>query len=100
MPCSQSPELTNEEEEEGEERGGEGEGEEKAISFEEQVMEIEDELSEVEERLMDVSIHLTIFQVLNCMQELFLGKEKVSLLERCPHFRGVLRERFQNDIIV
>ena len=28
------------------------------------------------------------------MQELFLGKEKVSLLERCPHFRGVLRERF------
>ncbi|CAI8021808.1 hypothetical protein GBAR_LOCUS12870 [Geodia barretti] len=24
------------------------------------------------------------------MQELFLGKEKVSLLERCPHFRGVL----------
>ena len=29
------------------------------------------------------------------MQELFLGKEKVSLLERCPHFRGVLiREVF------
>ena len=24
------------------------------------------------------------FQGLNCMQELFLGKEKVSLLERCP----------------
>ena len=24
---------------------------------------------------------------------IFLGKEKVSLLERCPHFRGVLRER-------
>ena len=24
------------------------------------------------------------------MQELFLGKEKVSLLERCPHFRDVL----------
>ena len=29
---------------------------------------------------------------LYCTQELFLGKEKVSLLERCPHFRGVLRE--------
>ena len=27
------------------------------------------------------------------MQELFLRKEKVSLLETCPHFRGVLRER-------
>ena len=26
-----------------------------------------------------------------CMQELFFGKETVSLLERCPHFRGVLR---------
>ena len=33
------------------------------------------------------------FQGLNCMQELFLGKEKVSLLERSPHFMGVLRER-------
>ena len=32
---------------------------------------------------------------LNCIQELFLGKEKVSLLERCPHFRGVLREGFR-----
>ena len=30
--------------------------------------------------------------LLNCMQELLLGKEKVSLLERCPHFRSVLRE--------
>ena len=29
---------------------------------------------------------------LNCMQEQFLGKEKVTLLGRCPHFRGVLRE--------
>ena len=29
------------------------------------------------------------------MQELFLGErleEKVSVLERCPHFRGVLSE--------
>ena len=30
----------------------------------------------------------SLFQWSNCMQELFLGKEKVSLLERCPHFRG------------
>ena len=30
------------------------------------------------------------------MQELFLGKEKVSLLDRCPHFRGVLREEFHH----
>ena len=27
---------------------------------------------------------VSLFQGLNCMQELFLGKEKVSLLERCP----------------
>jgi hypothetical protein len=27
-----------------------------------------------------------------CMQKLFSGKEKVSLLERGPHFRGGLRE--------
>ena len=42
------------------------------------------------------SVHISevsLFQGL-LMQELFLGKEKVSLLERCPHFRGVLRERF------
>jgi hypothetical protein len=31
--------------------------------------------------------------LLNCMQELFSEKEKVSLLERCPRFRGVLRAR-------
>ena len=37
---------------------------------------------------------MSSFQGLNCMQELLLGKEKVSLLERCPHFRGDLRERF------
>ena len=35
---------------------------------------------------------VSLFQGLNCMQELFLGKEKCPLLERCPHFRGVLRE--------
>ena len=43
------------------------------------------------------SVHISevsSFQGLNCMQELFLVKEKVSLLERCPHFRGVLREGF------
>ena len=41
------------------------------------------------------SVHISevsLFQGLNCMQELFLGKEKVSLLERCPHLWGVLRE--------
>ena len=27
------------------------------------------------------------------MQELFLGREIVSLSEGCPHFKGVLRER-------
>ena len=26
-----------------------------------------------------------IREVSSCMQKLFLGKEKVSLLERCPH---------------
>ena len=35
-----------------------------------------------------------VFVKCNCIQELFLGKEKVSLFERCPHFSGVLRERF------
>ena len=42
------------------------------------------------------SVHISevsSFQGLNCMQELFLGKEKVSLLEKCPHFRGVLKRR-------
>ena len=34
---------------------------------------------------------MSLFQWLNCMQELSLGKENVSLLERCPHFKGVLR---------
>ena len=28
------------------------------------------------------------FQRLKCMQEWYLGWEKVSCLERCPHFRG------------
>ena len=32
------------------------------------------------------------FQGLNCTQELFSGK-KMSLLERCPHFRSVLKRR-------
>ena len=37
--------------------------------------------------------------MLNCVQELFFwGKEKVSLLERCLHFRGVLRERSLTDL--
>ena len=28
------------------------------------------------------------------MQEWYLGRQKVSLLERCPQFRGVLIEGF------
>ena len=43
------------------------------------------------------SVHiseLSSFQGLNCMQEIFLGGKKVSLLERCPYFRGVLRDEF------
>ena len=40
---------------------------------------------------------VSLFQGFNCMQELFLGKEKVSLLERCPHFRGVLRQYTTNE---
>ena len=28
------------------------------------------------------------FQRLKCKQERYLGWEKVSCLERCPHFRG------------
>ena len=33
------------------------------------------------------------FQRLKCMQEWYLGWEKVSCLERCPRFRSVLIER-------
>ena len=32
------------------------------------------------------------FQRLKCMQEWYLGWEKVSCLERCPQFRSVLRK--------
>ena len=32
------------------------------------------------------------FQRLKCMQEWYLGWEKVSCLERCPRFRSVLRK--------
>ena len=35
---------------------------------------------------------VSYFQGIKCMQELFLGKQKVSLLEHCPYFRGFLRE--------
>ena len=31
---------------------------------------------------------VSLFQGLNYMLELHLGKEKVYLLERCPYFRG------------
>ena len=37
---------------------------------------------------------VSLFQGLKCMQEWYLGWEKVSLLERCPQFRGVLIEGF------
>ena len=42
------------------------------------------------EESVDIS-EVSLFQELNCMQKLFFGKEKVSLLVRCPHFplRGV-----------
>ena len=33
------------------------------------------------------------FQRLKCMQEWYLGWEKVSCLERCPQFRSVLLGR-------
>ena len=33
------------------------------------------------------------FQRLKCMQEWYLGWEKVPCLERCPHFMSILRER-------
>ena len=34
------------------------------------------------------------FQRLKCMQERYLGWEKVPCLERCPQLRGVLIEGF------
>ena len=37
---------------------------------------------------------VSLFQGLKCMQEWYLGRQKVSRLERCPQFRGVLIERF------
>ena len=37
---------------------------------------------------------VSLFQGSNSKQELFLGVEKILLLEGCPHFRGVLREGF------
>ena len=42
---------------------------------------------------------MSLFEGLNCVHDLFLGKEKVSLLEKCPHFRGVLRERLNRRIL-
>ena len=35
------------------------------------------------------SVHFSEMSLFHCMQELFLGKEKTTLLERCPHFVGV-----------
>ena len=37
---------------------------------------------------------VSLFQGLKCVQEWYLGRQKVSLLERCPQFRGVLIEGF------
>ena len=37
---------------------------------------------------------VSLFQELKRMQEWYLGQQKVSLLERCPQFRGVLIEGF------
>ena len=51
----------------------------------------------------EISVHISevyVLQGLNCMQELFFGKEKVSLLERCPHFGGVLREVFHCIVLL
>ena len=33
---------------------------------------------------------VSLYQGLKCMQEWYLGRQKVSLLEGCPQFRGVL----------
>ena len=40
------------------------------------------------------------FQRLKCMQEWYLGWEKVSCLERCPQFRSVLVERERGYTVV
>ena len=39
------------------------------------------------------SVHISevsLFRGLNCMQELFSGKEKVSSLEKCPHMPSII----------
>ena len=37
---------------------------------------------------------VSLFQGLKSTQTWYLGRKKVSCLERCPHFRGVLIEGF------
>ena len=37
---------------------------------------------------------VSLFQGLKSTQTWYLGRKKVSCLERCPHFRGVLTEGF------
>ena len=56
-------------------------------------------LSILGERNVSHISELSLFQGLNCTQELFSGK-KMSLLERCPRFRSVLRERFHCEIFI
>ena len=43
----------------------------------------------MEQKKVSIS-EVSLLKGLTCMQELFLGEEKVSLSERCPHFRGDL----------
>ena len=40
------------------------------------------------ERESVIVSEVSSFQRFKCMQEWYLGWEKVSCLERCPHFRG------------
>ena len=39
------------------------------------------------------------FQRFKCMQEWYLGVEKVSCLERCPHFRDAFVKGFHCSLI-
>ena len=39
------------------------------------------------ERERDIVREVSSFQRLKCMQEWYLGREKVSCLERCPQFK-------------
>ena len=47
----------------------------------------------MEQKKVSIS-EVSLLKGLTCMQELFLGEEKVSLSERCPHFRGDLERGY------